>query len=641
MADQDIGKKYLVRNFIESRAATIHPVFGVPAHFDMSSSTYGLRSVHVLQETIDKVKENEKSLPLDFDVRNCTWETVLAELERAQEDDEKRGKKWHHKAWRITGSAVPLFGPGLSAFPDELCVLHGGLAVIFSIARHRAQHRAKILAAFEDIPRAIMMARKKAQAFPRDKTNCDTVRLHDSIDDLTLTLLEVLPELIKILNPDTFVSRATSSLKGDKIDDFLERIARSSRHTRDCADILIDFTIKDIHKTVNDHHQVSQNIYADTRNTVTSVDDLRGQVGELLRRQQSLQDTLDAISGKNGLFQFVVELLNNPQLNITSPPPEYSPGVAGLSPRDALMSSPAREATAESVLTAMELLNLLEVQLLGPIEEETQYLYRGRSIDNALLSRAAYMLQTPQVRHLLSAPSAGVVLVDSCNSIADRSLLGSSLTPVSFICATLTQALRRQSAPSPVVLVFFCGSHVTYKDALRGPLGLVRSLLAQLVLELLKNRWVSEEDPMTGVSLPDEPDEDGSGGGVYLADLCGLFHSLLRLIPQGTSVYCIVDGISCYHDRAEDDQEEEEWSEDYAVVMETFAGITADESSEACWFKLLLTSLSSMGPESERGLDRWMKPHQYQRVSMRSGRTGAGTVQRSMRAAGLRDVDMQ
>ncbi len=71
------------------------------------------------------------------------------------------------------------------------------------IARHRSQHRAKILAAFADIPLTIIDARRKAKTFPRDNDNPDSILLHNSIDGLNQTLLRVLPELIKLLNPDT------------------------------------------------------------------------------------------------------------------------------------------------------------------------------------------------------------------------------------------------------------------------------------------------------------------------------------------------------------------------------------------------------------------------------------------------------
>ena len=69
--------------------------------------------------------------------------------------------------------------------------------------------------------------------------------------------------------------------------------------------------------------------------------------------------------------------------------------------------------------------------------------------------------------------------------------------------------------------------------------------------------------------------KEGLGEGVFLADLCGLFHALLRRVPPGTSVYCIVDGVSSF--------EREDWGEDYGVVMAAFARIVGDGGLGA-WF---------------------------------------------------------
>ncbi len=59
-------------------------------------------------------------------------------MERAQavaSEGETRGKKFHQKVWRelgtIGGDMVP---PELVALPDEVHVLHGGLAVVFSVS---------------------------------------------------------------------------------------------------------------------------------------------------------------------------------------------------------------------------------------------------------------------------------------------------------------------------------------------------------------------------------------------------------------------------------------------------------------------------------------------------------------------------
>lgn len=72
----------------------------------------------------------------DFDLLRCTWHDVLRELERAQAavlESDGRGKRFHRRVWRGLGSTGPVIAPGLAAIPDNLCVLHGGLAVVFSV----------------------------------------------------------------------------------------------------------------------------------------------------------------------------------------------------------------------------------------------------------------------------------------------------------------------------------------------------------------------------------------------------------------------------------------------------------------------------------------------------------------------------
>jgi hypothetical protein len=73
----------------------------------------------------------------DFDLLNCQWHDVLNELERVQGaviESENRGKKVSRKIWRGLGEVSSVIAPGLAGIPDDLCVLNGGLAVIFSVS---------------------------------------------------------------------------------------------------------------------------------------------------------------------------------------------------------------------------------------------------------------------------------------------------------------------------------------------------------------------------------------------------------------------------------------------------------------------------------------------------------------------------
>lgn len=97
------------------------------------------------------------------------------------------------------------------------------------------------------------------------------------------------------------------------------------------------------------------------------------------------------------------------------------------------------------------------------------------------------MLYNPRIANLIRLPSSGIVLVNACG---DRAQAG-PVSPISYTSATLVQALRK-SQPRAVILVFFCAKHVAKHDPLRGPQGMMRSLLAQLVLGMLQRGWVEE-----------------------------------------------------------------------------------------------------------------------------------------------------
>ena len=108
------------------------------------------------------------------------------------------------------------------------------------------------------------------------------------------------------------VTRVASGLRGpDKIDNLLDQLSRSTQHVRDCAESVMDQTIVGMHHMVRSSHQATEDIHTATRNTADGMDEIRTQMQEVLRQTQSLQSCIDAINGKNGVFQFFMEVLNS------------------------------------------------------------------------------------------------------------------------------------------------------------------------------------------------------------------------------------------------------------------------------------------------------------------------------------------
>jgi hypothetical protein len=98
---------------------------------------YELLEVRDLRETLGCHQQKARKY-VDFipDLNNCTWDHVHEELRKAQakaDESERRGKNPVRKAWRTIGASSSVLAPGIEALPENLSVLKGGLAVIFSV----------------------------------------------------------------------------------------------------------------------------------------------------------------------------------------------------------------------------------------------------------------------------------------------------------------------------------------------------------------------------------------------------------------------------------------------------------------------------------------------------------------------------
>jgi hypothetical protein len=290
--------------------------------------------------------------------------------------------------------------------------------------------------------------------------------------------------------------------------------------------------------------------------------------------------------------------------------------------------------TALPGYTPEDLLIIINVNHLQISNDASTVVRRGHTLASADVGRAADMIMEPQVKELLTGPGPGVVAIDGH---FDHTQMG-KISPLSYICAMLSQALRQQSqqyaalfgSGSPtsmstqpekgafrgIVLEYFCALHTAGSDDLRGLQGLMRCLTTQLILSMVANEWIGYAD---AVHLPHLRDgEEELLGQRNLDSICRLFTALIHLVPQGVSIYCLVDGWSAY-------EREQLWRDDYEVVLNSFreaAGVS--NSDDGTNFKLLLTS-----PTACRWLGDFLIPGQ--RVSLRNRDAGDGSWRSSGR----------
>lgn len=608
--DDDVD---MAANFIDSQAPRFHPAFQEPSSLNRTTMRYEPQEIQEWNERLNELRGTiqnvAKRVNLPPDVDNYTWEHVHIELVKAKDtatESDRRGKNLIRKAYRKLASISSILAPGLSAFPDELCVLHGGLSVIFTLARQDEMNRLKIMNAFERVPNIVEMAQNKAAMVSPETDHPKTMQLHRHIGLLRKTLVTTLPPLIDILVPRTFVNKFKSPFRSWKIDRLLDEVSAKAEAVQVCAASIVD------------------NWIADTYNASMS---MRAQLEDIYREQKMMRMSITAAEGKTDLLNLIVEHLNINRTRLL-----MGGGGLGVDMSDA--------GTALLGYTAKDLLDILHVSHRRILQDEDKILRGGSLLAETGTHHAitSELMKRPAMQEFQSEDGPSILVVDGH---FDRAKLG-KINLLSHFCAILSQALRQKAvdelydsplasptimSPRPgsfsidtrappvtmIVIEYFCALHVTQDSKsgdLYGPQGLVRSLAVQLLHAAALNDWVGR-GPDDAVPLPHlrdyGDDEDDALRDLRVDALCRLLVALVRLVPSDVRVFCLVDGWSAF--------EREVWRADYELVLGTFREIIALDQGQGPSFKLLLTSPASCRWLGNFALER-------QKISLRNLDTG-------------------
>lgn len=144
---------------------------------------------------------------------------------------------------------------------------------------------------------------------------------------------------------------------------------------------------------------------------------------------------------------------------------------------------------------------------------------------------------------------------------------GRGASPLSNVSSMLIKSLDRDPE---VPIWFFCGAHSSPRDPLRGPQGLMRSLISQ-VLSLFPIK-------LDFISTPRYKQQLGSHNLFALLDC---FEKLIQRIEPPSVVICVIDEICML--------EKPEWAESCKHVLYKLQALVEDEDVSVI-FKLLVTS---------------------------------------------------
>ena len=223
------------------------------------------------------------------------------------------------------------------------------------------------------------------------------------------------------------------------------------------------------------------------------------------------------------------------------------------------------------------------------------------------MARVNYLITTSQFQSWLTGRDSDILLVDG--HCGEESL--GRIAPTSILCAGLIGALASPSDDSalsfpeypPAVLQFFAGQHVMSNDTLRGPHGLMRSLIDQLLFN-----WPDQNDLPDLGFLKSDPSKWVSEYSSQTTNLCHLFERLVMQLGSASSMYCIIDGVSYFETQLQG------WVGDLETIVDCFLGCIDRMRGYkgACAVKFLLVSAG-------KSTRIWNKIPSSRRVDLRAG----------------------
>ena len=221
-----------------------------------------------------------------------------------------------------------------------------------------------------------------------------------------------------------------------------------------------------------------------------------------------------------------------------------------------------RARTPVGVFSQQRLAGLMAVHPKEVLEDRQFAFRQGWHQDAVSHTKGHWLMHSAQFQNWLGSGQSSTLLVDGNDVAAERT------SAMSLMCALLLQSLTEMH--SATAISFFCGSHTASNDFLQGPVGMVRSLISQLLC-------VQSFD----LSVIDSSNYEQALQNYEIGHMCELLRSLVYQLPRDTVLFCVLDGIAWF--------ETARYWEETAVAVQTLQQLTCDPRLGPI-FKLLMTN---------------------------------------------------
>ena len=185
--------------------------------------------------------------------------------------------------------------------------------------------------------------------------------------------------------------------------------------------------------------------------------------------------------------------------------------------------------------------------------------------------RVIAIMRSPKLQRWITSTESSALFINANHKGSIRQ------QPTSFICAKLVDSITpalRNDPPAPqltIPLAFFCGEHLSQDDPDSGPDGMMRNLVAQLLLSYSDFNLRTIQHMQQTVNYSS------------VNDLCDILDLLIAQLPSYIIVFCVIDSISFYEDNAV-------ICEEATIAVQALVDIVERTKESGCAFKLLFMS---------------------------------------------------
>lgn len=520
----------IFEDFKATSVNKLHPGFTQKAVYDDQRALYAPLPSAILSSTLSEAMlHTDLMADLKYEPQGCGWEDVLNCIDIAKASYDEKGKGNKVRAWSRNADTTVDFLKSLAGIiPDEkgLSVLRQGLVIIFQAWQTRIKNKEEILRQLEDLPVLLSTATDKWKLYSRDE------RLKDAVRNLYETVVDSLSILIRILlrkQEGSLIRRnmhRIPTVESQRIDEITNTVTRAKEALEVCVNRLeherqaktyeaSTSTLSEaraIRQTIHEHHGIMMQEMNDMETHLSQLrltDDKRTR--DILK--ECFREVL-ASRMQTGLYRLVEET-------------EHCQRIGSYNTVDA----PRLTNTEKLLISKDELLLHLNLGEVGSIAEDVDRIrQQGTNVASEGRELARKIMSMAQFTEWVQEDRSRLLLVDGhCKDLGNG-----KTSPLSVLCASLASNFAESN--SLVILQYYCGHHGLDSNGLpAGPLGLIRSLLAQV---LRKPDDVLPQEIEMDRELYDRVNPDD------IDNLCEIFGVIFSQINQHKITLCIIDEIA-------------------------------------------------------------------------------------------------